>query len=316
MLRWAQHYFRYNAIAVRPKLGLTSPKLEECHMIGLVGLGAMGGGYLSRLMEQDCNLLCFDEMSEACARAEKAGAKVAGSLADFATCDTVILSLPKAANVASVMDELGPHLKPGTIVVDTSTSEPDTTKRLAVTAKSNGYTFLDGPVSGGPLGARTGTMTMVVGGDETAFAKVKPLLEKMTGKLVHIGPSGAGHTVKIANNLLCAANLVLMSEMAQMAERAGISLSELLTGINAGSGRSGVSEVNFPKWIMNETYDSGFTMGLMRKDVGLATGLAERLGIELPATETIAAIWENSREMLDDSADFNEIYKYRKRANA
>lgn len=285
-------------------------------MIGLVGLGAMGGGYLSRLMEQNCDLMCFDAMPEACARAAAAGAKVADSLADFSACDTVILSLPKAAIVSAVMEELGPYLKKGSIVVDTSTSEPDTTKRLAAAAESNGYTFLDGPVSGGPLGARTGTMTMVVGGDEAGFTKVRPLLEKMTGKLVHIGPSGAGHTVKIANNLLCAANLVLMSEMAQMAERAGISLTELLTGINAGSGRSGVSEVNFPKWITNEAYDSGFTMGLMRKDVGLATGLAERLGIDLPATREIAAIWENSREILDDSADFNEIYKYRKRSNA
>lgn len=283
-------------------------------MIGLVGLGAMGGGYLSRLMEQGFDVLCYDAMPEARARAEAAGVKVAGSLADLGACETVILSLPKAAIVAEVMEELGPHLKPGTIVVDTSTSEPDTTKRIAAAAQ--GFTFLDGPVSGGPLGARTGTMTMVVGGDEAAFAKVRPLLEKMTGKLVHIGPSGAGHTVKIANNLLCAANLVLMSEMAQMAERAGISLAELLTGVNAGSGRSGVSEVNFPKWITNEAYDSGFTMGLMRKDVGLATGLAERLGIDLPATEAIAEIWENSREMLDDSADFNEIYKYRKRSNA
>ena len=286
-------------------------------MIGLIGLGAMGGGYLARLMDQNCDVLCFDAMPAARARAQAAGAEVAGSLSDLgAACDTIILSLPTAAIVAAVMEELGPHLTAGTIVIDTSTSEPDTTKRLAKMAAVNGYTFLDGPVSGGPIGARSGTMTMVVGGDIDAFAKVRPLLEKMTGKLVHIGPSGAGHTVKIANNLLCAANLVLMTEMSQLAERAGISLSELLTGINAGSGRSGVSEVNFPKWITNDAYDSGFTMGLMRKDVGLATGLANRLALDLPVTNIIASVWENSREMLDDSADFNEIFKYRKRSNA
>jgi 3-hydroxyisobutyrate dehydrogenase len=286
-------------------------------MIGLIGLGAMGGGYLDRLMERKLDILCFDAMPEARERAAALGAKVARSTAELGeSCDVIILSLPKAAIVSAVMEELGPHLKPGAIIVDTSTSEPDTTKRLAATAKENGYDFLDAPVSGGPLGARAGTMTMVVGGDVDAFGKVRPLLEQMTGKLVHIGPSGAGHTVKIANNLLCAANLVLMSEMAQMAERAGISVEELLTGINAGSGRSGVSEVNFPKWITNGAYDSGFTMGLMRKDVGLATGLAARLGIDLPATDMIASIWEQSREMLDDSADFNEIYKYRKRSNA
>ncbi|MFY0596461.1 MAG: NAD(P)-dependent oxidoreductase [Cognatishimia sp.] len=286
-------------------------------MIGLIGLGAMGGGYLARLTEQNQTVLCFDAMPEARERAAVMGAEIAASLQELGSkSDTIILSLPKAAIVEAVMNDLGPHLKSGTVVIDTSTSEPDTTKRLARIATDNGYVFLDCPVSGGPIGARTGTMTMVVGGDKAAFESVKPILDQMTGKLIHIGPSGAGHTVKIANNLLCAANLVLMSEMAQMAERAGISIEELLTGINAGSGRSGVSEVNFPKWITNGAFDSGFTMGLMRKDVGLATDLAERLGIDLPATSAVANIWEQSREMLEDSADFNEIFKYRKRSNA
>lgn len=285
--------------------------------VGLIGLGAMGGGYIARLLDQNISLFCYDVMPEACARATGSGAKIARSMQELAAqCELILLSLPKAENVLDVMNELGPHIQPGTVIVDTTTSEPDTSRILAQKAKDNGYDFIDGPVSGGPYGARTGTMTMVVGGDELAFAKAKPILEKMTAKLVHIGPSGAGNTVKIANNLLCAANLVLVSEMAQMAERSGITLSELLTGVNAGSGRSGVSEVNFPRWIMNDGYDSGFTMGLMRKDVGLATELADRFGIDLPATETIASIWDESSEMLEDSADFNEIYKYRKRSNA
>lgn len=285
-------------------------------MIGLVGLGAMGSGYLSRLTEMEHQVCCFDVMADARARAASTGAQVASSLEALAqTCELVILSLPTAAIVTEVMAKLDPVLRPGTVVVDTSTSEPDVTRVLAATAKKCGYEFIDAPVSGGPSGARTGTMTMVVGGDPDAFAKARPVLENMTAKLVHLGPSGAGHTVKIANNLLCAANLVLMSEMAQMAERAGLSVSALLEGVNAGSGRSGVSEVNFPRWIVNEAYDSGFTMGLMRKDVGLATALAGRLGVDLPATNAIAAIWEESRELLDDGADFNEIYKYESHAN-
>lgn len=285
-------------------------------VVGLIGLGAMGGGYISRLLEQDVELLCYDVLPEARERAASAGASIAHSLKALAEdCDIILLSLPKADNVAVVMQELSPNIRPGTVIVDTTTSEPETTRELARIAKENGYEFIDGPVSGGPNGARTGTMTMVVGGDKLAFNTAKPLLEKMTAKLVYIGPSGAGNTVKIANNLLCAANLVLVSEMAQMAERAGITVSELLTGVNAGSGRSGVSEVNFPRWITNEGYDSGFTMGLMRKDVGLATSLAGQFGIELPATQTIASIWNQSRDMLEDSADFNEIYKYSKQSN-
>lgn len=271
----------------------------------------MGSGYLARLHETGQDVLCFDAQPEARDRAAQQGARLAEGLADLGACDLVILSLPNAAIVAAVMEELGPHLAPGAVVLDSSTSEPDMTKKLAAIAADQGYHFLDGPVSGGPTGARSGSMTMVVGGDLAAFDKIRPVLELMTGKLLHIGPAGAGHTVKIANNLLCAANLVLVSEMARLAEGAGLSLDALLDGVNAGSGRSGVSEVNFPRWIASGRYDSGFTMGLMRKDVGLATALAGRLSLDLPATRAIAAIWEDSRAGLADSADFNEIYTWK-----
>ncbi len=280
-------------------------------MIGLIGCGAMGDGMRSRLAETGHKVLCYDASPDVRARVQTTGASVCDTLAEIAqNCDFVILSLPRAEIVETVMNSLGPKLASGTIVLDTSTSEPATTAVLAKTAKDAGYDFLDGPVSGGPAGAKSGTMTMVMGGSETTIAKIRPILEDLTAKIVHVGPVGSGHAAKIANNLLCAANLVLVSEMAQLAKSGGIPLVSLLDGVNAGSGRSGVSEVNFPKWIMSESYDSGFTMGLMRKDVGLATKLAANAGLTLPATRAIAAVWEDSRAMLDDSADFNEIYKF------
>lgn len=278
-------------------------------MIGVVGCGAMGGAMIARLIEKGHEVLCYDAMPEARARAEANGGTACETLAALAqTCDQIVLSLPKAEIVTSVMAELVPHLQAGTIILDTSTSEPDTTKKLANAAE--GYTFIDGPVSGGPGGARAGTMMMVLGGPAEAIAALRPFLDDLTAKTVHVGPAGSGHAVKIANNLLCAANLVLVSEMARLAQSCDISLDSLLQGVNAGSGRSGVSEVNFPKWILNGAFDSGFTMGLMRKDVGLATKLAAQGGLDLPATQAIAAIWENSRDALADSADFNEIFKY------
>jgi 3-hydroxyisobutyrate dehydrogenase len=279
--------------------------------IGLVGLGAMGGGMLVRLTETGHDVLCFDTDAQAMQRAASLGGRPAPSLAQIGvSCRVILLSLPKAAVVRAVMDELMPAVAEQSVVVDTSTSEPETTRALAAQAQARGFHFLDAPVSGGPRGAREGTMSMIVGGDVAALDQARPVLEQMTGKLLHIGPSGAGHTAKIANNLLCAANLVLVSEMAQLARRAGVSVGDLLAGVNAGSGRSGVSEVNFPRWIQSESYDSGFTMGLMRKDVGLACDLAQSLGLDLPATRAIAAIWDESRSTLPDSADFNEIYKY------
>ncbi len=282
-------------------------------MIGIVGCGAMGGSMVQRLLEEGQSVICHDAVSETRARMADTGAQVADDLATLASqCTTIILSLPKADIVKAVMLELGPLLQAGSIILDTSTSEPDVTRELAAQAAEAGYVFIDGPVSGGPNGARKGTMTMVLGGPADSIDSIQPMLAHLTAKTVHIGPSGSGHATKIANNLLCAANLALMSEMARLAATQGVSLENLLEGVNAGSGRSGVSEVNFPLWIQNEQYNSGFTMGLMRKDVGLAVSLAERTELDLPATRAIAAIWEASRESLADSADFNEIYKFGK----
>jgi len=279
-------------------------------MIGIVGCGAMGGSMVQRLLEQGQSVICHDALSETRTRMADTGAQVADDLATLANqCTTIILSLPKADIVKAVMQELGPLLQAGSIILDTSTSEPDVTRELAAQASDDGYVFIDGPVSGGPNGARKGTMTMVLGGPAESIDSIRPMLAHLTTKTVHIGPSGSGHATKIANNLLCAANLALMSEMARLAATQGVSLENLLEGVNAGSGRSGVSEVNFPLWIQTEQYNSGFTMGLMRKDVGLAVSLAERTELDLPATRAIAAIWEASRESLADNADFNEIYK-------
>ncbi|MFK7858265.1 MAG: NAD(P)-dependent oxidoreductase [Granulosicoccus sp.] len=285
-------------------------------MIGVIGCGAMGGAMVQRLTEQGESVICYDVIPQARARMSNSGVDVAVDLSSLAVqCPIIILSLPKADDVRTVMHELGPMMQAGSVVLDTSTSEPDTSRELAKHATEAGYAFIDGPVSGGPTGARNGTMTMVLGGLEASIDQLRPVLAHLTAKTVYIGPSGSGHAAKIANNLLCAANLALVSEMARLAESQGVSLDKLLQGINAGSGRSGVSEVNFPLWILDEHYNSGFTMGLMRKDVGLAVSLAERCALDLPATRAIADVWEASRSAVPDSADFNEIYKFGKNSD-
>jgi 3-hydroxyisobutyrate dehydrogenase len=118
-------------------------------------------------------------------------------------------------------------------------------------------------------------MTMLIGGDSTAFETAKPVLEIITARIFQVGPSGAGHAAKISNNMLCATNLVLVGEALKLAEAAGVSPSDLLEGINAGSGRSAISEINYPRWILNDAFDSGFTMDLMRKDIRLTLDLTE-----------------------------------------
>jgi len=275
--------------------------------IGLIGCGRMGGAMAARLMETGEGPICWDADPAARDRAAAAGCAVAQSAAEAAGADLLILSLPNAAIVEAAMADVAPALGPGTIVLDTTTSEPQMSRKMAALGAAAGWTFLDGPVSGGPTGARTGAMTMLVGGDEAALEAIRPTLDRLTARIVYVGGPGAGHAAKIANNMLCAANLSLVAEAVRLAEGAGVDPEKLLDGINAGSGRSAVSEVNFPRWVLSGAFDSGFTMGLMRKDVALAVALAEETGVETPAFAPIAQLWADSAEHLPDEADFNEI---------
>lgn len=284
---------------------------------GFIGCGNMGGGMARRLSSEGVAVLCFDPSNTIMKSLEENGCAVTTTAVDVASkVDILFLSLPSAAIVESVMSSINEAVRPGCIVIDTSTSKPDTSQKMSALALKNGYIFLDAPVSGGPSAANAGTMTMLIGGDAAAFQTARPILEKMTARIVQVGPSGAGHAAKIANNMLCAANLILVREAIKIAASAGVSAPELLEGINAGSGKSAVSEINYPRWILNDAFNSGFTMGLMRKDVRLALELANQNDIELPGFSGIAQIWNDSVESLPDSEDFNRIAEIQGRSNA
>lgn len=279
--------------------------------LGVIGCGNMGGGMAAHLLACGQDVRCYDPGPGVLARIKALGAIEACSAPDLAAgCDTIILSLPKAAVVSAVMAEIAPSLQSNTVVLDTSTSEPETSKELAALGVAKGFSFVDGPVSGGPAAARSGTMTMLLGGDRDAIKRLQPVIDLLTAKTVVVGGSGAGHAAKIANNMLCAANLVLVAEAVQLGNAAGVEAKDLLEGINAGSGRTGVSEVNFPRWVLNEAFDSGFTMGLMRKDVNLAMELAKDSGVALDGFKAIARIWLEGSKAIPDTADFNEITRY------
>lgn len=276
--------------------------------VGIVGCGNMGSAMARHLQGLGLAPLCHEPEASRREALASQGIALAGSAAALASAvDLIVLSLPNAQIVQSAMADLGPHLKAGGIIVDTSTSDPTVTRELAGQAVARGQHFLDAPVSGGPAAAGSGRMTMLIGGEAAALERARPVLEQLAARIVHVGPSGAGHAAKIVNNMLCAANLVLVAEGLRLAQAAGIAPEGLLEGVNAGSGRSGVSEVNFPRWILSGSFDSGFTMGLMRKDVRLALSLAQSLGVPLPGFAPIAQRWAQSAESLADHEDFNAI---------
>jgi 3-hydroxyisobutyrate dehydrogenase len=239
------------------------------------------------------------------------GIEVVEAIADLAArAEVIVLSLPTAAIVTAVVAGAGGLLETGrngTLVIDTSTSHPETTRSLANQLAGAGMSLIDAPVSGGPKGAISGQLTMVIGGAAADVARAEPVLAALSAKRVHVGGVGAGHVAKIANNLLCATHLLAAAEVARMATAAGVSTERLLEGINAGSGRSGVTQVNYPSWILNGAFNSGFTMKLMRKDVRLAQELIGQTGLPLPLSEEVARLWDFSAQTIGDDEDFNRI---------
>ena len=279
--------------------------------VGLIGLGNMGRGMALTLKRKGFELVGTDVSIATRESLAKEGISVRETIGEVVSeCDLVILSLPTAAIVEQVVS--GPNgilanAKPGLLVVDTSTSHPETTRRLARALNAAGMSMLDAPVSGGPKGAITATMAMVIGGVKEDLERAEPILAAMTAKRVHVGDIGAGHVAKIANNLFAAAHLLIAGEVTRMAAKAGVPTEQLLQGINAGSGRSFITEHSYPTWIMSGQFDSGFTMKLMRKDVRLSQELISALAIDLPMSAKVAELWALSAQSISDDEDFNRI---------
>jgi 3-hydroxyisobutyrate dehydrogenase len=279
--------------------------------VGVIGLGNMGGGMAATLAGKGFDVSGFDLSEAALTQAQSKGVKPVADRAHLIqNVDVLILSLPKAEHVEAVclgeggISDLG---RKGLVVIDTTTSTPEMSRLVAAQLLKTGVAFIDAPVSGGPKGAATGTMSMVIGAEDADLARVTPVLEAMSGTRVHVGRCGAGNVAKIANNMLAACHLISTAEAVAMAAKAGVDPAKLLEGLNAGSGRSGATQVMFPTWVLNKAYDSGFTMGLMRKDVGLASDLADSLDMDLPLSRVVAQLWKASAQTLGDNEDFCAI---------
>lgn len=277
---------------------------------GVIGLGAMGLPMAATLARKGFGVTAFDLDEGRRAKGAEAGLAIAASPLDvFRASDVVVFSLPAAQHVRSVIEASGllSEDMPRKIVIDTSTSEPEVSRALAATLAAKGHGFLDAPVSGGPAGSAAGTLSFMVGGDEAAFAEALPQLEAMGTKLLHVGASGAGNVVKLVNNMLVACHMLTTAEGLRLAEATGVSADDALRVVNAASGRSMLSEVHFPNWVLSGSFSSGFGAGLMRKDVRLALQLADAVGAELPVARLAQAIWSEENSGVADADDFTRL---------
>jgi 3-hydroxyisobutyrate dehydrogenase len=275
--------------------------------IAVIGLGAMGGAMAATLHRAGWKVTGFDPSDAARAASEEAGIATTANVEDLAGTPYAVLSLPAATVVEATVPRL--LAAPGTVaIIDTTTSEPATSKLMASLAGTQGASFVDAPVSGGRDGAATGTLSAFVGATDAGLAAAEPVLLALTGgKYSHIGGPGSGNVVKLLNNVLAAANLVSVGEALGVAKAYGIDPAKAAASISEASGGSKVSANMYPNWVLSGTHDSGFSLGLMARDAALAVEVAAQIG-ETPALlAAVAGQWQEALAALGPRADFTEI---------
>ncbi|WP_166844404.1 NAD(P)-dependent oxidoreductase [Isoptericola sp. BMS4] len=281
--------------------------------IGFIGLGVMGAPMALNLVRAG-HELTVHRVKERSRHLLDEGATAAASPREVAEkAEIVVLMLPDTPDVETVLrgdDGVLAGLRPGTLVVDMSSISPVVTVDLAAAVREAGGEYVDAPVSGGDVGARDGTLTVFVGGDDGPVARATPLLEVLGSTITHIGPVGAGQAAKVANQVIVAGTIQAVAEGLALAEAAGIDAGTVRTALSGGFASSRILDLHGRRMI-ERAFDPGFRLRLHRKDLGLALEAAEHHGAAVPGTRVVAAQMDDALargwQELDHSALFRLV---------
>ena len=285
--------------------------------IGFIGLGNMGGPMAANLVKAGHHITAFDMMKAAIEKATAQGAHAAANAPDAARdAEIVITMLPAGMHVRQVYLGDGGLLKvvkPGTLLIDSSTIDVATARDVQSAAKAARLDFLDAPVSGGVGGATAGTLTFMVGGDDAAFGRAKPVLEKMGKNIFHAGGAGNGQAAKICNNMLLAISMIGTCEAFVLAEKLGLDHQTLFDISSTASGQCWSLTTYcpvpgpVPASPANRNYQAGFTGSMMLKDLKLAQGAAHAVGAATPLGAEAAALYTLFESAGAGGRDFSGI---------
>lgn len=258
----------------------------ETMKTGFVGLGAMGVGMARNLHRAALLAAVWNRTPEkAVSLASELNCLAAQSLQQLAeSCEVIVLCVSADADVMEVVSQLLPHLKPGTLIIDCSTVSADTARDCAQQLATTQCEFLDAPVSGGTEGARQGTLAVMVGGSESAFARAQPVLRAMGKTITHFGASGAGQAAKATNQILCAGAIQAAAEAMAFAKAEGLPLEKIIGTLSQGAGSSWYFTHRAPN-MMNNQYSGGFKVTLHDKDLKICRDMAKLRGAQLPLIE-------------------------------
>jgi len=276
---------------------------------GFIGVGRMGGHMARRLLAAGHSLTVFDTSKEAADELAKSGAQVASSALEVANATEVaFLSLPTPDVVQKVCSGLT-GAKKAKIIADCSTTGPKVARIAQAELAKHGITYVDVPVSGGMKGAKDGTLAVMVSGPKAAYEKLESAIKNF-GKVFFCGEgAGQAQVMKLANNLLAAAVIVLSSEAIAMGVKAGLNARQMCDIINAGSGRNSATQDKFPRAVLTRTFDFGFATGLSYKDVRLCLEEAEALGVPMVAGSAVRQMLAITQAKYGFDSDFTSIAK-------
>jgi 3-hydroxyisobutyrate dehydrogenase len=282
--------------------------------IAFLGLGDIGTPMAAHLARDPFELVVWNRTpakAEAFAREHKT--RVAPTpAAAVKSADVVITCLPSSVEVEALLhgeNGMLDALRKGAVFVDCTSGDPPTSRSIAAELRARGVDFIDAPVSGGTVAAKSGTLTVMWGGDARVFERVRPVIEAFGKKIVHAGPVGSGDALKAVNNALLAVHILSTAEGLAVLVKAGVDPKVALEVINASSGRSNSSENLIPQRVLTRAFPRTFRLALLEKDIGIAAVLAQDLNARTPMISLAAERFHEAREKLGEEADHVEAVK-------
>ncbi len=285
--------------------------------VGLIGLGLMGQPIGMNLLKAGHALTVWNRTTSRADELVALGAKLATSPKEVAAASDVLLTIvsdpPALESILWGADgkESGAlaGLKPGSTYIDSSTVSPALARKIAAACAERSVRFLDAPVTGGDWGAKKGELIFMVGGDAGTLKSVEPILGVLGKRWFHLGPNGAGQTIKLAMNMILALQVDALAEALALVTRAGLKGEDLVEVMQSSMARSGVLDVKAPNLLKGE-YKPSFPLRLMHKDLGLALELANQIGVALPATAAARETYNYVKGAAKEDLDYSAVMKF------
>ena len=281
--------------------------------VGLIGLGLMGRPIALNLLKKGFSLTVWNRSPSRAEALVAQGARVAASPREAAAASDVLIMIvsdpPAVEQVLWGENGALSGLRRGTVLVDCSTVSPALARRSAAACSERGVEYLDAPVTGGTWGAEKGELVMMVGGAEETLKRVEPVFGAIAKRWFHLGPNGAGQSVKLAMNMLLALEVDALAEALALTRAAGISGERVIEVMQSSMGRAPVLDVKAPM-LLQRNYAPSFPLRLMHKDLALAMDLARELGVNLPAGSAAERVYANVLSSAREDLDYAAIGRY------